>query len=345
MLGYWGRERQHGPYRTGDVVKVRPGDSFGYVGRRDFMVKVRGHRIELGEVEAALATHADVAEAAVAVRPSGDDARLVALIVARQGRAPGVLALKRHSAERLPRYMIIDEARVVSDLPRTRNGKLDRPAVAALVTAEVKPTTPPGKDTMTIQRAPGLHDTIMMPEALADPESFRRAMGSFPSPVSVVTAMDENGIPRGLTCSAVCSLSMDPPSLLLCVNRKNGSLEAIRHSSGFVVNLLHASGAAVSDMFASPSPNKFDDMAWRPSPVSGLPMLDGAALAVIDCGLHAQIVAGTHVILIGLVRGCDTRATENGPMVYWRKTYGSWAPDAPTWFGDNGTGPRHVPAR
>ncbi|TYB45410.1 amino acid adenylation domain-containing protein [Actinomadura chibensis] len=126
MLGYWGGEPQRGPYATGDVVRVLPGGAFDYVGRRDHMVKVRGHRIELGEVEAALAAHPDVDQVSVVVAGTAVNARLVAFIVPRPGRAPGVLDLKEHSSRRLPRYMIADRFHLVPELPRTRNGKVDR---------------------------------------------------------------------------------------------------------------------------------------------------------------------------------------------------------------------------
>jgi flavin reductase (DIM6/NTAB) family NADH-FMN oxidoreductase RutF/acyl carrier protein len=167
-----------------------------------------------------------------------------------------------------------------------------------------------------------------MAESVADPEVFRKVMGVFPSPVSVVTSLDEQGVPRGLTCSAVSSLSMAPPSLLVCVNRGNRSLDAIRHSQGFVVNLLGAGRADVSDAFASPSPNKFDGRLWRPSPASGLPLLFGDAIAFVDCDLHAEVVAGSHAILIGLVRESGTNVPTRGPLVYWRRTYGRWVPAA-----------------
>ncbi|MFI6318289.1 amino acid adenylation domain-containing protein [Nonomuraea sp. NPDC050556] len=129
MLGYWGREPQRGPYPTGDVVRVLDEGVFDYVGRRDLMVKVRGHRVELGDVESALAAHADVDEAAVVVVGEGPDARLEAFVVPVSGRAPGLLALKRHSAERLPPYMIADRIHLVTELPRTGNGKVDRAAL------------------------------------------------------------------------------------------------------------------------------------------------------------------------------------------------------------------------
>ncbi|MGW4940889.1 amino acid adenylation domain-containing protein [Actinoplanes sp. NPDC004185] len=129
MLGYWGGPPQHGPYPTGDIVEMRPDLAYDYIGRRDHMVKIRGHRVELGEVESVLASHPDVEEAAVIVVGEGATARLEAYVVPVAGRAPGLLALKRHSAERLPRYMIADALHLVGDLPRTRNGKVDRGAL------------------------------------------------------------------------------------------------------------------------------------------------------------------------------------------------------------------------
>ncbi|MFW6693109.1 amino acid adenylation domain-containing protein [Streptomyces sp. MAR4 CNX-425] len=143
MLGYWGQPEHRGPYRTGDVVRVLADGVFEYVGRRDHMVKVRGHRVEPGEVEAVLSAHPDVAEAVVTVAGHGMEARLVAFVLPRAGREPGVLDLKRHSAERLPRYMVADELHTVAHLPRTRNGKVDRAALAARVAPASPPVEPP----------------------------------------------------------------------------------------------------------------------------------------------------------------------------------------------------------
>jgi amino acid adenylation domain-containing protein len=130
MLGYWGRELQRGPYPTGDIVRVLPGGAFDYIGRRDLMVKVRGYRVELGDVESTLAAHPGVAEVAVVAAGAGMDVRLEAFVVPAPEQAPGVLALKRYSAERLPPYMIADRIHLVAGLPRTGNGKVDRVALA-----------------------------------------------------------------------------------------------------------------------------------------------------------------------------------------------------------------------
>jgi flavin reductase (NADH) len=166
--------------------------------------------------------------------------------------------------------------------------------------------------------------------ALSDAESFRKTMGLFPTPVAVVTALDGQGVPRGLTCSAVCSLSMDPPSMLICVNRRNGTLQAIRHSQGFVVNLLRAGRDSVSATFASPSDAKFAQTDWENSPLSGLPMLTEDALAVVECDLQAEVAAGSHVIVIGQVRKSVTVRPQTTPLVYWCRSYGTWTAPEPT---------------
>lgn len=137
MLGYWGKAPHAGPYRTGDIVEHLLPGVYAYVGRRDAMVKVRGYRIELGEVEATVLAHGGVREASVVVGGEGAQARLIAFVVPEPGREIGLLALKRHCAERLPRSMIVHELRTVHELPRTRNGKVDRRALVERCSKEV----------------------------------------------------------------------------------------------------------------------------------------------------------------------------------------------------------------
>jgi len=132
MTGYWDRPRHDGPYRTGDLGRLDEAGQLEYAGRRDHMVKVRGHRVELGEIEAALGTHEAVDRAVAVVHGTGMAARIEAVVVAKPGTRPTLIQLKRHCAEQLPAYMIIDDLRLVDDLPRTANGKTDR---AALVRA------------------------------------------------------------------------------------------------------------------------------------------------------------------------------------------------------------------
>jgi len=133
MAGYWGMEPQAGrPYVTGDLVRVLKAEDggFQFLGRRDTMAKVRGHRVELGEIESVLAGHPGIEEAAVVVVGQSIDAQIVAFVVPRRGAAAVTLmGCKEHCASRLPRYAIIDRLHTLAAVPRTANGKVDRSAL------------------------------------------------------------------------------------------------------------------------------------------------------------------------------------------------------------------------
>ncbi|MFJ5612716.1 AMP-binding protein [Streptomyces sp. NPDC093221] len=133
MLGYWGHPPQSGPYATGDLVRYDDAGMLEYLGRRDHMVKIRGNRVELGEIESVLSLHPQVRDVAVVVLGTGLTARLHAVVVPAPDSAPGLLALKRWSAERLPTYMLVDSLSLFDEIPRTGNGKKDRSQVAKMV--------------------------------------------------------------------------------------------------------------------------------------------------------------------------------------------------------------------
>jgi amino acid adenylation domain-containing protein len=118
-------------YRTGDLVRWRTGGDLEYLGRTDNQVKVRGHRIELGEVEAVLSGHPDVAHAVVTVHePRPGDRRLAAYVVG-HGTAPDTARLRAHAERKLPDYMVPAWFVVLSRPPLLPNGKLDRGSLPA----------------------------------------------------------------------------------------------------------------------------------------------------------------------------------------------------------------------
>jgi amino acid adenylation domain-containing protein len=112
-------------YRTGDLARWGRDGALDYLGRVDFQVKLRGHRVELGEVEAALGAHPDVAQAAVTVR----DDRLVGYLVPVAGRQLDLGALRALAARSLPDYMVPSALMVLAALPLTPNRKIDRKAL------------------------------------------------------------------------------------------------------------------------------------------------------------------------------------------------------------------------
>jgi amino acid adenylation domain-containing protein len=145
MQGYWGDAarsaerlvthpfRPDAPdrlYRTGDVVEWRDDGLLRFIGRRDAQVKVRGHRVELGDVEAAVNAHPDVVESAVvAVADEAFTNRLKAYVVA-SGEL-SVAALVAFCADLVPRYLVPDVVEFVAALPKTSTGKIDRRALTS----------------------------------------------------------------------------------------------------------------------------------------------------------------------------------------------------------------------
>ncbi|MEU4222092.1 amino acid adenylation domain-containing protein [Actinoplanes sp. NPDC026623] len=113
-------------YRTGDLGRYDTGGVLAYLGRVDTQVKLRGFRVELGEIETALAAHPDVGVAAVALRESAGTPRLVAYVVAAGAEPPGVSTLRAWLAGRLPGYMIPEHIVCLGELPVGNTGKVDR---------------------------------------------------------------------------------------------------------------------------------------------------------------------------------------------------------------------------
>jgi amino acid adenylation domain-containing protein len=134
-------------YRTGDLGRYRPDGAVEPAGRVDQQVKVRGFRVELGEIEAALAKHPSVGEAVVALRGEGADRVLVAYAVPREGAGIEADALRAHLKSILPDYMVPAAFMAIAAVPLTANGKVDRralpePESAATGALPVAPRTP-----------------------------------------------------------------------------------------------------------------------------------------------------------------------------------------------------------
>ncbi|MFI6763764.1 amino acid adenylation domain-containing protein [Micromonospora sp. NPDC050417] len=133
-------------YRTGDRVRHLADGTLAFVGRGDSQLKVRGHRIEPGEIEACLTAHPGVSQAAVVAHTAGTEPRLAGYVVpAPAGPAPGPEALRTHLAARLPAPMVPATIQILAELPSTSNGKLDRaalpvPAPAATATGRAPRT-------------------------------------------------------------------------------------------------------------------------------------------------------------------------------------------------------------
>src|SRR6478609_3903628 len=97
-------------------------------------------------------------------------------------------------------------------------------------------------------------ETAARPDTAIDPIALRRAFGTFVTGVTVITTLDEDGTPRGMTANSFTSVSLDPPLLLVCVGKSASSFPAFTAAAAFAVNLLHEGQVDVSAAFASKSP-------------------------------------------------------------------------------------------
>lgn len=153
---------------------------------------------------------------------------------------------------------------------------------------------------------------------------FKRVMGCFASGVTVVTTLDGEGRPAGLTASAFSSVSLAPPLVLVCVAHTAQSYPALRDADRFAVNVLAADQEAVSSRFAARQPTgseKFDGLAYERGTL-GAPLLDGA-LAHLECSAVHAYPGGDHTIFVGQVEAARYRDGDGAePLLYYRGRYG-----------------------
>jgi flavin reductase (DIM6/NTAB) family NADH-FMN oxidoreductase RutF len=151
---------------------------------------------------------------------------------------------------------------------------------------------------------------------------FRQAMGHFATGVTVVTSIGADGEPVGTTASAVTSLSLDPPLVLVCFARASLTLQAVRAHGAFVVNVLAAPQQHLSVSFARRGrAAAWDGVRHRPG-ATGSPRLDGV-LAALECTVEYSLPGGDHEIVVGRIHDVETIGKDAAPLLYWRGTYAS----------------------
>jgi flavin reductase ActVB len=158
-----------------------------------------------------------------------------------------------------------------------------------------------------------------------DRQTFFDIMAAFPSGVAIVTTTDPDGAPRGLTTTAVASVSAEPPTLLVCVDLGSRTLGALRDRRRFVVHFMREGRSDLALLFASKADDKFDGVRWEPTG-SGLPLLVDDALAWAECETIEALETGDHVVLFGRVEAGAGPADEDTPLMYYRRSWGVWAP-------------------
>lgn len=176
-------------------------------------------------------------------------------------------------------------------------------------------------------------DKAAMMDTSIDPIALRRAFGTFVTGVTVITTLDEDGTPRGMTANSFTSVSLNPPLLLVCVAKSASSYQAFTGSDCFAVNILHEGQVDVSATFASKSPDKFQSVN-HDRIHTGAPVLTDS-LTWFDCSVFNRMDAGDHAVLIGEVRAFGT--SPSAPLGFCRGRYASVKDPLPAgWLASHG---------
>ena len=149
------------------------------------------------------------------------------------------------------------------------------------------------------------------------PDEFREVIGHFATGVTVITTTDGDR-PLGTTASAVTSLSLEPPMILVCMNKESATGLAMAAAGRFAVNILGEDQADLAVRFATKAPDKFDGVATTRGEY-GEPLL-ADALATLECRVVEQTTGGTHVVFFGEVERGSARA--GAPLAYYRGQFG-----------------------
>jgi flavin reductase (DIM6/NTAB) family NADH-FMN oxidoreductase RutF len=151
-----------------------------------------------------------------------------------------------------------------------------------------------------------------------EPRDFRAAISLFATGVTDITTTTPDG-PAGMTASAVCSLSLEPVQLLVCISTRLPTHTALERSGQFAVNVLGEGQRDLAMRFATPMEDKFAGVRLRQE--DGLPVLRDA-IAYFACDVSETIPGGDHTIFIGRVRECG-HAPERRPLLYFGSQFGS----------------------
>lgn len=150
-----------------------------------------------------------------------------------------------------------------------------------------------------------------------DPRDLRRALGSFATGVTIVTARRNDGAPVGLTVNSFSSVSLEPPLILWSLSVYAPSLPAMQEATHFAVNILAEDQTDLSNRFAKPSSDKFAGVKITEG-IEGLPLIDGA-VAYFQCRNESRYYGGDHVIFLGLVE--DYAHGGQTPLVFCQGRY------------------------
>jgi len=149
-------------------------------------------------------------------------------------------------------------------------------------------------------------------------DEIRRVMGRFATGVTVVTILDDDGVPQGFTVNSLTSVSLDPPLALVCVDLSAKVFPCFRRDRVFAVNILSEAQEEVSRRFASKIDDKFQGISCRPGR-AGPPLIDGC-IGYMECRIVHDYPGGDHTIFVGQVETTET-AQDGKPLLFYGGKY------------------------
>lgn len=147
-----------------------------------------------------------------------------------------------------------------------------------------------------------------------DPDAFRAVLGRFATGVTIVTATDTEGRDHGMTVSAFSSVSLQPPRVLICIERTASMHDLLTETSHFAVNILSASQEALARRFAETGAQRYNGVGFTRGE-RNIPILNDV-LAYVECRCVAQHDGGDHTIIVGETEAAVVR--DGKPLLYYR---------------------------
>ena len=159
-------------------------------------------------------------------------------------------------------------------------------------------------------------------QSALDPLELRRCLASFVTGVTVMTVLDADGKPEGITANSFSSLSLDPPLIVWSLRLSSRSFNTYQNAARFTVNILAEDQVDISNRFASSGVDRFEGVAYTPG-LGGVPLINGC-VSYLECSLDASYPGGDHVLFVGRVERIHTH--EGRPLAYGSGGYLSVQP-------------------
>ncbi len=148
------------------------------------------------------------------------------------------------------------------------------------------------------------------------PQAFRDTLKLFASGITIVTAILDS-VRFGMTCTSFASVSLDPPLVIVCLERDSHTLAAVSGSSCFAVSILGTEQEDIARSFAKPGDKPFDQFPNHPAP-NGASVIEGS-IGWLSCEVVSNVVSGDHNVVVGRVEDCA--AVEGPPILYFDRGY------------------------